>query len=104
MRRSRCLGYIINLAAKAFLLRTDCEAFSDSIAMAEQAAIRDEKELADLQAKWRKRGPVGKFHNVVAYIRAFPQRRQEFAKSVEVVIAQAKQDNKKTRFTLALLY
>ena len=31
VRRSRCLGYIINLAAKAFLLRDNYKAFKDKI-------------------------------------------------------------------------
>ena len=34
-RRLRCCGHIINLAAKVFLLGTNCEAFEDKINIAE---------------------------------------------------------------------
>ena len=88
-RRLRCCGYIINLTAKAFLLGTDPEDFEDEINLAEQATIRDELNLPREQAKWRSRGPVGKFHNIVAYIRATPQRRQEFQAAVQLSIDQA---------------
>ena len=50
-RRSRCLGYIINLAAKAFLLKNDCEAFIEDIDHAERATARDEANLAAEQVK-----------------------------------------------------
>ena len=70
VRRLRCFGHIINLAAKAFLFGNDCEAFIDDVEVAERATARDERYLAAEQVKWRSRGPVGKFHNIVAYIRA----------------------------------
>jgi hypothetical protein len=35
-RRSRCLGYIINLAAQSFLLGTNCKAFKDEVYLVEQ--------------------------------------------------------------------
>ena len=85
-RRSRCCGHIINLAAKAFLLGAECEAFRDEIDAAEQATMRDEQNLVVEQAKWRSRGPIGKFHNVVVYIRAISQRRQEFQAAIQLSI------------------
>jgi hypothetical protein len=88
-RRSRCLGHIINLAAKAFLLGNDYEAFIDEIDTAERATTRDQANLAAEQAKWRIKGPIGKFHNIVTFIRASPQRRQEFATSIKAIIEQS---------------
>jgi hypothetical protein len=89
LRRSRCFGHIINLAAKAFLLGNNFEAFIDEVEVAERRANRDEQQLAREQALWRSRGPIGKFHNIVAYIRASPQRRQEFALAVQHAIDSA---------------
>src|SRR5262249_8003097 len=88
-RRSRCLGHIINLAAKAFLLGSNCEAFEEEEDIAEQRVRQDEEDLAARQDRWRGRGPVGKFHNIVAFIRASPQRRNAFANTVRGVIATA---------------
>jgi hypothetical protein len=78
-RRGRCLGHIINLAAKSFLLGQDCEAFAIDEKAAELAANIDETRLGHLQRLWRSKGPIGKFHNVVAFIRASPQRREVFS-------------------------
>ena len=44
-RRSRCCGYIINLAAKAFLLGNACEVFVDEVDAAEHRAVRDKQYL-----------------------------------------------------------
>jgi hypothetical protein len=92
-RRSRCLGHIINLAAKAFLLGKDCEACEEEEAIAEQR-VGNAQQLATQQRRWRERGPVGKFHNVVAFIRASPQRRNEFGLAVKTVIATTEANGK----------
>jgi hypothetical protein len=73
-RRVRCLGHIINLAAKAFLFGKDSDSF--------EANSRDKKEKADFEAVrklWRDHGAYGKFHNVVQFIRITPQRRDKWA-------------------------
>ena len=75
-RRLRCLGHIINLAAQAFLFGSEASAFEREIGRAQYEEDKKELEL------WRKRGPVGKLHNVVKYIRITPQRRQEFEEKV----------------------
>jgi hypothetical protein len=77
--RARCLGHIINLAAQAFILGKDCEVFSIDAEAAERTVNVDSSRLSDLQRIWRAKGPIGKFHNVVTFIRATPQRRQLFA-------------------------
>lgn len=60
-RRGRCFGHILNLAAKAILFGKNAEAFEQQLSGAE--ALSDaEHEL------WRKKGPVGKLHNLVVSI------------------------------------
>jgi hypothetical protein len=80
--RARCLGHIINLAAQAFILGKDCEVFSINAEAAERTVNVDSSRLSDLQRIWRAKGPIGKFHNVVTFIRATPQRRQLFAECI----------------------
>jgi hypothetical protein len=72
-RRVRCLGHIINLAAKAFLFGKNADAFEDVTNTA-----RKNGHLEALREEWRKQGPVGKLHNTIKFIRCTPQRRQAF--------------------------
>ena len=60
-RRGRCFGHIVNLAAKEILFGKNAEAFERQLSGAE-ALSEAEHEL------WRKRGPVGKLHNLVVTI------------------------------------
>ena len=69
-RRLRCAGHIINLVARQILFGEDIDAFET------QASIAKD-ELGDLLL-WRKKGPVGKLHNVVKYIQDSDQRRKQF--------------------------
>ena len=67
-RRLRCFGHILNLAAQAFL-------FGSSGAFElEVDALEQLQQYEDARARWRRKGPVGKLHNVVNFIRASPQR------------------------------
>jgi hypothetical protein len=77
-RRVRCLGYIINLAAKAFLFGKNADAFEDTTDLA-----RNKGHLEVLREEWRKQGPLGKFHNTVKFIRMTPQRREAFQMLLE---------------------
>lgn len=77
-RRLRCIGHIINLAAQAFLYGKDEEAFTAEVYGA--SMIADMKKQLDI---WRKKGPIGKLHNIVTFIRHTPQRRDQF-RSIEV--------------------
>lgn len=76
-RRLRCLGHVINLAAQIFILGKDAE-----------ADLRDlefyqlQGDFKSITEAWRKKGVLGKIHNIVKYIRMTPQRRQEFAACV----------------------
>jgi hypothetical protein len=72
-RRLRCYGHIINLVAKSFLFGDSADAFEF-----EQDVNRSlGRELQELE-NWRRKGPVGKLHNVVIFIRRSPQRRELF--------------------------
>ena len=55
----------INLVARSLLFGKHLEALEEKLTQA------DDIEL------WRKRGPLGKIHNIVTWIRASPQRREQ---------------------------
>lgn len=72
-RRMRCFGHILNLVAQSFLYGEDAASFelrSEAYGMLEQV----EEDLEH----WRTKGPVGKLHNIVKFIRASPQRTEAF--------------------------
>ncbi|KAK2468861.1 hypothetical protein H9L39_19453 [Fusarium oxysporum f. sp. albedinis] len=71
-RRIRCVGHILNLSAKAFLEGDSSDIFDSHI------AEKDQKKERELLCEWRKRGPLGKLHNLVHWIRRSPQRRELF--------------------------
>jgi hypothetical protein len=77
-RRARCLGHIINLAAKAFIFSKGVTAFEASVNAAGESAEFDSDSMQQAQAEWRQRGAIGKFHNIVVFIRSSPQRREAF--------------------------
>lgn len=81
-RRLRCLGHVINLAAKAFLYGTEFDAFEKDI-----ESMREQSDLVKELLLWRKRGPIGKLHNCVVYICRSPQRRERF-KSIRSITAE----------------
>ena len=72
-RRLRCTGHVINLVVKAFLFGTDADSFEVDVTSAHELS-NEQRELA----LWRKKGPVGKLHNMVHHIRRTPQRRERF--------------------------
>ena len=67
-RRVRCLGHILNLVAKAFLFGKDADAFED-----DTNQKRSNAHIEKLRELWRKKGPIGKFHNTVLHIRVTPR-------------------------------
>jgi hypothetical protein len=77
--RSRFLGHILNLAAKAFLFGKETSAFEDVVDLVNEndEAVESDK-MKKAQDLWRKKGPVGRFHNIVVFIRSSPQRREAF--------------------------
>ncbi|KAM5529351.1 transposase-like protein [Fusarium oxysporum f. sp. phaseoli] len=72
-RRLRCFGHIVNLCAQAFLIGKDAEKVCKDL----DAAYR-EGDMKRIRELWRKRGAIGRLHNIIEYIRASPQRRQFF--------------------------
>jgi hypothetical protein len=70
----RCLGHVINLAAKAFLYGHETDAFEKNI-----ESFREQSDLLKELKLWRKRGPLGKLHNIIIFICRTPQRRERFA-------------------------
>jgi hypothetical protein len=80
--RSRCLGHIINLAAQAFLFGTDVEAFEMTVSMVNDFTSMESVQWKTVQQAWRRRGPIGKVHNLAVFIRSSPQRREAFKKTV----------------------
>ncbi|TKA39987.1 hypothetical protein B0A49_13726, partial [Cryomyces minteri] len=88
-QRLRCSGHIINLVCKAIILGTDSDCFEDGLLqlvdgdIIEQIVDEFEQVIqsADEIKKvewWRKKGPIGKLHNLVVHIMWTSQRRQLF--------------------------
>ncbi|KAK7583401.1 hypothetical protein V3481_012690 [Fusarium oxysporum f. sp. vasinfectum] len=69
----RCFGHILNLVAQAFLYGDDAASFE----LQSEAYDMLERVEEDLE-HWRAKGPVGKLHNIVKFIRASPQRTEAF--------------------------
>ena len=67
--RSRCLGHIINLAAKAFIFGKQVEAFEAVVNGVDDTTPWDSQAMRNAQTEWRKKGPLGKIHNIVVFIR-----------------------------------
>lgn len=63
-RRLRCLGHILNLAAKAFLFGKDAESFDFDISEFAMEKI-EVRQALKLLAFWRKKGPLGKLYNLI---------------------------------------
>ena len=82
--RLRCNGHIINLSAQSFL-------FPDLAAVDEEAILKDisgqfqpPKDLTEEEMRaWRRKGPLGKIHNIVVYIQRSTQRTEAFKALLE---------------------
>jgi hypothetical protein len=62
LRRGRCIGYFINLAAKALLFGKNPDAFEEQFdGICPLTALKYQL--------WREKGPVGKLHNLVVDVR-----------------------------------
>lgn len=86
--RIRCYGHILNLVGRAILYGTDEEAFLET----SDRYVAANELKRDLE-HWRSKGPVGKLHNVVKFIRASPQRCERF---LEI----SQEDHDPTDFTI----
>ena len=76
LRRARCLGHIINLAAQAHQLANDVDCLEEDF---------EETSMAELFRQ--RRGFDKKVHGLVAFIRVTPQRREKFERCCVAVQA-----------------
>jgi hypothetical protein len=79
-RRSRCLGHIINLVAKAFIFGQNTDAFETTVNAVNDSTPYDSEIMRESQRAWRAKGPIGKLHNIVVFVRSSPQRRAAFGR------------------------
>jgi hypothetical protein len=68
-KRLRCMGHIINLIAKEYLFGQDCTTFE---AEYKATGAPERREM------WRRRGELGKLHNLVAHVMASGKRTELF--------------------------
>jgi hypothetical protein len=68
-RHILCMGHIINLTAQQVLFGSDVDAFEPELCTS--------VEELELQ-QWRKKGPIGRLHNLVKYITHSAGRREAF--------------------------
>lgn len=69
-RRLRCVGYISNLVAREALFNSEVDVL--------EAEITTRTELLDELALWRKKGPIGKLHNLVVWLYKSPGRKERW--------------------------
>jgi len=70
---------VLNFVARAFLYGKGVGNFEAEMEVNEARG----RSLSNLQV-WRKKGPVGKLHNVIVFIRITPQRREQFMNLFEI--------------------
>lgn len=80
--RLRCFGHVINLVVKSFLWGTDVNAFQQELDKDHEPDTGQDQELQDV-IEWRKRGPMGKLHNICVWICRTPQRRDAFEQKAQ---------------------
>ena len=74
-RHVRCMGHVINLMAHKVLFGSDVESFEHELGN----VIAEAVELLT----WRRKGPIGKLHNLIRYITHSAGRREAFEKLQE---------------------
>lgn len=93
-QRLRCSGHVINLVAKAILYGVDRECvidvalsdedhkgdveLRDTISVCQFEAAARSKDEASRLAAWRKKGPIGKLHNLIVHVKSGAARRRFF--------------------------
>jgi hypothetical protein len=88
----RCSGHVLNLVAQAVLLGHDEESFERELA---------DVALEELQLQiWRKRGPIGKLHNLVYWIVRSPQRNDRLMALQRHLIAPHRPEDTKEVYEL----
>lgn len=69
-RHVRCIGHVINLVAHKVLFGSDVESFEHELGNVTT-------EVVELMT-WRRKGPIGKLHNLIIYITHSASRREKF--------------------------
>ena len=86
-QRLRCVAHIINLVCKAILFGVDSDCIEDAcqdrlqLQQIDESIEQFEASVSDEQrsiSAWRRRGPIGKLHNLVHHVRSSPARRHYF--------------------------
>lgn len=80
-RRVRCVGHVINLVDKAVIIGT-----GDPLDIFEQELDAMAREEREQLIHWRRRGPVGKLHNIIVFICRSTQRIDLFEKLQRLAI------------------
>lgn len=77
--RLRCFGHVINLVVKGFLWGEDRIAIVNAGIEGHHSPDEEHRQLRE----WRKKGPLGKLHNIITYIRRTPQRLDQFSAALQ---------------------
>jgi len=101
-QRLRCAAHVVNLVCKAILYGVDTDCISEVCRTADNPDENDDlstpsvtqfeqilrtKDRQAILRAWRKKGPLGKLHNIVSHARATPARRHFFiSKQREVAV------------------
>jgi hypothetical protein len=88
----RCSGHIFNLVAQSALFGKNSDAFVQEI---EDISLEEQELL-----QWRKKGPIGKLHNVVYWINRSPQRCERFEQLQRELLAPIRPDGAKETYEL----
>ncbi len=96
LRRGRCIGHTINLAAKALLFGYHPDAFEEQLSGA--TSLTDAK-----YQQWRSMGPVGKLHNLVIDVRNIRWLSYRFRRIQQDEIDQATMPTDRARRPLRLV-
>lgn len=92
-RHVLCMGHVINLVAQQVLFGSDIDAFEPELVTT--------SEQLELQ-QWRKKGPIGKLHNLVKYITHSSNRQDRFheVQRDQPVPLQSQKDSAKDSYDL----
>lgn len=83
-RRIRCFGHILNLAAKALLFGQKENKGKSKLDSKRKKTLED--QLREEASEWRALGAVGMLHNIVAWIRRTPKRREAYLNTQLIVL------------------
>lgn len=88
----RCTGHVFNLVAQAILFGDGANAFEEDL------VDKSSEEVKLIQ--WRKKGPIGKLHNIVFWINRSGYLSERFEQLQRVFIAPTRPDGKAETYEL----